>query len=213
MLSAALVYAPAILDAAAGPDAALQSILQNAESSGVSIAIPGASVPLQSCRLHFDRVSTHVEASGQQAQARSTLDFEGTLAGVEVSSLGVERTAFDRQGSAWRPRDGLAPRLAAVVAALEARRQALEKGDGKALALLAASAQVGERAQGGDLLRRISSGEDYRAIAWYIRLERDRAVVSEQYEIGRADGAPKRVQTRLALELRGSQFLFSESLL
>ena len=114
-MAAALVYAPTILDAAAGPDAALQSILQGAESTGLSIDVPGSPVPLRSRRLHFDRVSTHLEEVGQTALARSTLDFEGQLGSIEVSSLGVERTEFERQGNGWRPRDCLAPRLAAVV--------------------------------------------------------------------------------------------------
>jgi hypothetical protein len=215
-LAAALVYAPTLLDAAAGPDAALQSILQNAEGLGLSIEIPGSSVPLRSRRLHFDRISTHLEPTDQAALARSTLDFEGTLGSIEVSSLGVETTAFDRQGGGWRPRNGLAPRLAAAVAALEARRRALERGDGDALGALAASAEVGRAARESDLLRRAASGGPFHPIAWYIRLERDRALVTECYQIDAGGGdssAPKSGKRRLTLELRGSQFLFSGSLL
>jgi hypothetical protein len=212
-LAAALVYAPAILDAAAGPDAALQSILQSAESTGLTIDIPGSPVPLRSRRVHFDRVSTHLEDVGPAAQARSTLDFEGRLGSIEVSSLGVERTAFERQGSTWRPRDGLAPRLAAVVGALQARRRALENADAEALAHLAVSAEVGRAAREGDLLRRIASGQAYRPSAWYIRLERDTALVTEWYEIAAGSSAPETGKQRLTLELHGSQFLFSGSLL
>jgi len=212
-LAAVLVYAPIILDAAAGPDAALQSILQNAESAGLTIEIPGSPVPLRSSRVHFDRVSTHFEDVGQAAQARSTLDFEGRLGSIEVSSLGVERTPFERQGSGWRPSSGLAPRLAAVVGALQARRRALEKADAEALAHLAVSAEVGRAVREGDILRRVASGPAYRPSAWYIRLERDTALVTEWYEISAGSSAPQRGKKRLTLELRGSQFLFSGSLL
>ncbi len=213
LLTAALVSAPTLLDAAAGPEAALQSILRSAEIAGLSIDIPGSPVPLRSHRLHFDRVSTHIEGVGQTAQARSTLDFEGLLGSIEVSSLGVERTAFERQGSEWRPRDGLAPRLAAVVGALQARRRALEKADAEALARLAVSAEVGRAARESDLFRRIASGQAYRPSAWYIRLERGAALVTECYEIAAGSSAPETGKKRLTLELRGSQFLFSDSLL
>ncbi len=212
-MAAALVYAPILLDAAAGPDAALQSILKSAEIAGLSIEIPGSPVPLRSHRLHFDRVSTHLDGAGRTAQARSTLDFEGLLGSIEVSSLGVERTAFERQGGGWRPRDGLAPRLAAVVSALQARRRALEKADAEALARLAVSAEVGRAERDGDLLRRIASGQAYRPSAWYIRLERHAALVTESYEIAAGSSAPETGKRRLTLELQGSQFLFSGSLL
>ena len=212
-MAAGLVYAPSILDAAAGPDAALQSILQGAESTGLSIDIPGSPVPLRSRRLHFDRVSTHLEEVGQTALARSTLDFEGQLGSIEVSSLGVERTEFERQGNGWQPRDCLAPRLAAVVGALQARRRALEKADAEALGHLAVSAEVGRSAREGDLLRRIASGQSYRPSAWYIRLERDTALVTEWYEIAADEHASETAKTRLTLTWQGSQFLFSGSLL
>ncbi len=215
LLAAALLFAPRLLDAAAGPDAALRSILQRAESSGVSIPISGATLPLRSRRLHFDRISTHLEAAGQAAQARSTLDFEGTFDGVEVSSLGVERTEFDRVGGEWRVRNGFAPRLAAAVAALEARRRALQTGDGEGLARLAVSPQAERAARTGELLGPVGSGRVYRATAWYIRLERNQALVTEDYEIeaSGADPPPEKAKRRLTLERRGSQFLFSGSLL
>lgn len=155
-------------------------------------------------------MSTHLEGSGQAAQVRSTLDFEGTLGAVEVSSLGVERASFERRDGGWTPSSGLAPRLAAVVAALEARRRALETGDAEQLASLAVSPEVGRKAKEGDLLRRLSSG--YRVCAWYIRLERNRAAATERYEAG-PPSAPEKATTSLTLELRGSQFLFSGSLL
>ena len=60
------------------------------------------------------------------------------------------------------------------------------------------------------MLRRVGSG--YRVSAWYIRLERNRAAVTECYEAG-PRSAPEKATTSLTLELRGAQFLFSGSLL
>ncbi len=214
---AVLVFAPKLLDVAAGPDAAMQSVLQQSERAGLALAVPGTAASLVARRLHYDRVTTHVDADGEAGFALSTLDFEGTLDSIQVSSLGVERIPFERQGTEWRPRSGLAPRLAAVVAALEARRQALESGDGGKLVVLAASPEGGREAQ-DELLRRTASAPQplHRICAWYIRLERNRALVTEDYRIGAGVAKPlpqEKGTRRLTLERQGSQFLFSGSLL
>jgi hypothetical protein len=216
-LAAVLVFAPKLLDLAAGPDAGMRSVLQQGERAGLALAIPGTSAVLVSRRLHYDRVTTHVDDDGEEAFALSTLDFEGTLGSIQVSSLGVERIPFERSGTQWRPRSGLAPRLAGVIAALEARRQALEAGDAAKLVGLAASPETGRAAQ-DELLRRAASAPKplNHICAWYIRLERNRALVTEDYRIGEgsAEHPPKEKGTRrLTLERQGPQFLFSGSLL
>jgi len=216
-LAAVLVFAPKLLDVAAGPDAGIRSSLQQGEHAGLALTIPGTSAALLSRRLHYDRITTHVDADDEEAFALSTLDFEGMLGSVHVSSLGVERIPFERYGTQWRPRSSLAPRLAGVVAALEARRQALESGDVGKLVVLAASPEGGRTAQ-DELLRRAASAPQplHHICAWYIRLERNQALVTEEYRIGEgsAERPPKEKGTRrLTLERQGSQFLFSGSLL
>ena len=62
-------------------------------------------------------------------------------------------------------------------------------------------------------MRRIASGQSYRPSAWYIRLERDTALVTEWYEIAADEHASETAKTRLTLTWQGSQFLFSGSLL
>ena len=215
-MAAVLVFAPKLLDVAAGPDAGIRSSLLQGEHAGLALAIPGTSAALLSRRLHYDRITTHVDADGEGAFALSTLDFEGTLASVHVSSLGVERIPFERRGTQWQPRTGLAPRLAGVVAALEARRQALESGDVAKLVVLAASPEAGRAAKDALLGRAASAPQPLHHIcAWYIRLERNQALVTEDYRIGEGSERPPKQKgtTRLTLERQGSQFLFSGSLL
>jgi hypothetical protein len=150
-----------------------------------------------------------------EGYALATLDFEGSLGSVQVSSLGVERIPVEREADSWVPVESLAPRLAAVVAALDARRWALEVGDGVKLAALTTSRES-RTAQQDELFRRLATaGRRYRPAAWYIRLERTRALVTEDFWIGGGDDrGPEEKGTRsLTLERRGSQFLFSGSLL
>ncbi len=210
-----LIYASRLLDIAAGPDAAIRSVLRQTERSGLVLAIPGSAAQLASRRLHYDRITCHIDDPGQEGYALATLDFEGSLGSVEVSSLGLERIPFERDGVGWVPLESLAPRLIAVVAALEARRWALQIGDGEKLAALTRSPEPERAAQQDELFRRIASAPNrYRPVAWYIRLERSRALVTEDYRIGGGDGRTEEKGTRsLTLERHGSQFLFSGSLL
>jgi hypothetical protein len=217
VLLAVVFLAPRLLDLAAGPDAAIRSALQQGEGAGRVLSIPGFSESLVSRRLHFDRVTTHFDSPGEGAYALSTLDFEGTVDSIKVSSLGVERVLFERAGDQWRPVQGLAPRLTAVIAALEARRESLESADAERLESLAASPEIGRAARKDELFGRVASSPKprYHVTAWYIRLERDGALVTEEYQTGTLDGqsGEKKGTRRLTLERRGSQFLFSGSLL
>ncbi|HYR56404.1 MAG TPA: hypothetical protein VEM39_09805 [Myxococcaceae bacterium] len=216
-LLAVVALAPRLLDLAAGPDAAIRTALQQSESAGLSLKIPDSPASLVTRRLHFDRVTTHFDSRGEEAYALSTLDFEGTVDSIKVSSLGVERVVFERAGREWRQLQGLAPRLTAVIAALLARRESLESADAERLERLAASPEVGRAARQDELFRRVASSPKprYRVTAWYIRLDRDGALVTEEYQTGAGDGrfGEEKGTRRLTLERRGSEFLFSGSLL
>jgi len=91
----------------------------------------------------------------------------------------------------------LAPRLAAVVEALLARRAALAAGDAAALASLARD----ETRLDPDGLRAAAERE---VAGWFIRVEGDEAVVGE----AAADGK----QRRLQLGRSGEAWLFSSGL-
>jgi hypothetical protein len=184
----------------------------------MSLPVPGAPAPLRSERLRFSRVSVAPGEGGAPALARATLDFEGTLGESRVSSLGVEEVPFApvRLGQArdWRPVGAAAPRLVAVVAALEARRQALEAGDTGRLERLVlpgtAPASPGAAAALSSVLSLRERG--YRVKAWFVRLERDEATVGERWHMrGEGPGGPvdQRGERRLRLVRRGEEFFFS----
>jgi hypothetical protein len=82
---------------------------------------------------------------------------------------------------------------------------------------LAASPEIGRAARQDELFRRVASSPKprYRVTAWYIRLDRDGALVTEEYQTGAGDGPVREEKgtRRLTLERRGSEFLFSGSLL
>jgi hypothetical protein len=167
-----------------------------------------------------------VEPGGQRAEALATLDFTGTLGDTDISSLGVEQIPFVLRSGSWVLEGRVAPRLAAVVVALEARRRALESGDTAALAQLMAppEADAGSEADAGGS---VGVGQPdpqtlvalkrrrYRAEAWFIRLERDEAVVTEHWHLeGDLPSRPvdQQGESRLILLRRGEEFLFSSPL-
>ena len=214
----AALFGPRLLDLAGGPDAALGAALTQSERDGLTLAVSGADGPLVARRHHFDRISIHLEPDGQTGYAVSTLDFTGALGATEVSSLGLERTTFQRVQGSWRPVDGLAPRLAAIVAALEERRQILQSGDGARLMRLVATPQHADEPSSDPFFKRVAALQSrrYQVLAWYIRSERDRAEVTEDYRLaGTLPGGPvdEKGVRRLALQWRGSQFFFAERVL
>jgi hypothetical protein len=211
---------PRLLGMAAGPEVEIITALKATEKDGLELAIPGVGAVLESKGHHFARITVNVEPGGKRAVAWATLDFTGRLNRTEVSSLGVERVPFVRRGRDWVPEGLAAPRLAAVVRALEARRRALEAGDGKALAALRApgvEADGGGGAEAAEVekvleLRR----RRYRAEAWFLRLERDEAVASETWRLeGDLPSRPvdERGQRRLSLIRSGEEFFFSSGLM
>lgn len=216
--AAMVVLVPRWLGIAAGPEAEIITVLKSTEREGLSLALPGVGEPLMSREHHFARITVSVEPGGQRAVAWATLDFSGRLGGTSVSSLGVERVPFVRRGRDWVPEGLAAPRLAAVVRALESRRQALEAGNREALEGLLVRGAEADAGGGEAELERVMALQRrrYRSEAWYLRLERDDVVASEEWRLeGQLPSRPvdEKGQRRLSLVRSGEEFLFSPGLM
>ncbi len=213
---------PRMLGLAAGPEAEIITALKRQEKEGITLSLPGATAPLKSREVHYSHLTVRVEPGAQRAVVLSTLDFTGSLGDTEVSSLGVEEVPFVLQDGDWRLEGRAAPRLTAVVEALEGRRRALEAGNPEELARL--SVPEGEDGgPGGHDGGSVGVGEPdletvlalkkrrYRAAAWFIRLERDEAVATEHWRLeGDLPSQPvdRMGERRLILYRRGEEFLF-----
>ncbi len=209
------VLGPRVLGLAAGPEVEIITALKRTERNGLSLALPATPTPLTSREHRFALITVRVEPGGKRAEALATLDFTGTLGDTQVSSLGVERVPFILRDGDWVPEGLAAPRLAAAVAALEARRRALDTGDPAALTRLAGPVDGGGRVEeGAPALELVLALERrrYRAEAWYLRLERDEARVTEHWRLeGHLPSRPvdDRGQRHLDLVRHGEEFLFS----
>lgn len=212
------VLGPRLLGKAAGPEAEIIAALKVLEKRGVSLSLPGIPEPLTSKDLHYDRITVRVEPGAQRAEVLATLDFTGALGGTNVSSLGVEQVFFVLRDGDWVPETLAAPRLAAVVVALEARRKALDQGDAAALARLWGAGQEdgggGSSGVGEPELETILALKQrrYRAEAWFLRLEREEAVATEHWHLqGDLPSRPvdQQGERRLNLLRHGEEFLFS----
>jgi hypothetical protein len=208
-------FAPRLLGVAAGPEVEIITALKETEARGLTLPVPGADVPLKSQKHRFARITVVVQPGGQRAEAYATLDFDGTLGSTRVGTAGVERVPFVRKDGDWVPEGTAAPRLVAVVTALEARRRALQAADADALARLAGPGTPGVGGPEWEELRQMRA-RGYRAEAWYVRLEREDAVVTEHWRLqGALPSRPvdTRGERQLSLTLRGDEFLFSPGLM
>jgi hypothetical protein len=209
------VFSQRVLGTAAGPEAEILATLKETEAEGLSLTVPGSPLPLKSQKHRFGRITVAVEPGGQRAEAYATLDFDGTLGPTQVGTAGVERVPFVRRDGDWVPEGSVAPRLVAVVAALESRRRALEAADAAALSRLAGPDTPGV---GGPEWEQLASmhARSYRAEAWFVRLEREEAVVTEHWRLqGALPARPVDVrgERRLSLKLDGDEFLYSAGLM
>jgi len=213
---AVLVLAPRMLGLATGPEVEVITWLKTTERDGLQLRPPGVAEPLEAQSHHFARITVDVDPGGERAVAWATLDLKGSLGKTQVSSLGVERVPFVRRGRQWLPEGLAAPRLAAVLGALESRRRALETGDRERLGALVVAPDAGEG--GGAELERVLAVQKrrLRADAWYLRLERDEAVVTEVWRLeGQLPSRPvdDRGERALSLIRREEEFFFSPGLM
>jgi len=226
--AALVAWGPRLLGAAGGPEAELVTLLKRTEREGLTLEVPGSAEPLISATHRFDRLAVSYDPASEEAFVAATLDFDGHLGQVKVSSLGVEKIAFRRRGGDWVPEHGLAPNLVAVVRALVARQRALEElgrpstPDSppasptlRALLplLLKRDAEAVARLGSDGELRALAhlTGREYRPKAWFIRVDWDRAEVSEDYRLmGALPDRPVDLEgtRRLSLSRSGAEFLF-----
>ncbi|PZR16623.1 MAG: hypothetical protein DI536_05545 [Archangium gephyra] len=172
-----------------GPETAIVTRLKQLEREGLEIVAPVGT--LAGGKLQYQRISIALDADGQGALVTSTLDFTGVLKrrdGTEtkVSSLGLERARYRLKDDEWQPETNDAPRLLAIIAALDERRVAIDAG--------AAYAEIQHR-------RWVSQ-------AWFIRSERDDVEVAEDYRLtGSTPDKPidEKSTRRLSLREDGAQ--------
>ncbi len=204
-----------LLHAAAGPESELLDQLRRAEREGFTA--PVGTGELRASKAHFDRVSVAPEGE-LRALAHATLDFDGKLGATAVSSLGVERIAFEHRGEGWHPTAGLAPVLCAVLERLELRREALERADAAALAALSgkeAAAPALAASPEFNALRALQR-RAYQVDSWHIRVEREGAQITERFRLtGSLPDRPvdRRGERSLTLNLQSGQFFFSGELM
>lgn len=217
LVGLAVLLMPHLWGSAAGPELEIMTALKRLEREGVELPVAGEKLTSQ--KLYYSRMVVRVDAGGRRAEALVTLDFTGRMGRTVVSSLGVELVAFVKRGWSWELEGTAAPRLVAVVQALEARRQALERGDRPALAGLLARVGEGGREEGvGAEAEQVLAmrRRRYEVEAWYLRLEREEAVATELWRLeGSLPDRPvdQKGQRQLLLIRRGEQFLFSPSLM
>jgi hypothetical protein len=174
LVLAVAVLGPRLLGAAAGPEAELVTRLKKLEKNGLVLDV-GTLGTLYGLSVNFQRISVVLDADGQGATVTSTLDLTGNFRRGDavhrttVSSLGLERARYRYRDGEWQPEVSDAPRLVAILTALESRRRLLEARE------LPADAGVESLRE---MTRRI-----YTSRAWYIRSERDDVVVSEEYRL------------------------------
>lgn len=201
-----------VLSFAAGPEAEIRAALEAGGTSGLRVEVPGEAEPAVSSRHAWERVVVDVAPDGEAAVVSATLDFDGRWGAVRVSSLGLEKVLFQRTPQGWAASAGAAPRLSRVLGLLARRQSALLAGDEAALRAL--SAEEGREPELGRVLG--LAGREYRALAWYIRSERDEVVVTEDYHL--LGHTPDRAvdeegSRRLILRRTNGEFLFSPGLM
>jgi hypothetical protein len=166
LVAALAVLLPRLLGAAEPEGAVLTAVkaLERRAPAG-----PLSFGTLSPASVLYQRLEVHLDPSGETALVTGTLDLEGAVLRpgesepTRVSSLGLERIPFRRQGGDWEATRGGWPLLAAALEALEARRRDREQ----------------ERPPGAGRRR-------FRARAWYLRSEREGVTVAEDWRLEEA---------------------------
>lgn len=167
----------------AGPEAELLTLLKAAEKELPAIALEGGRT-LQPHAMQFQRLNVVVDKGTDKGVAAGTLDFNGQIGDCVVSSLGWEKVDFRHEHGDWTPVAGWAPRLVSALEALERRRLAIEQGREAPFKAGSAPADAGAEtvavsAETWAVLR----NRRYRVEGWYLRSERDKIVVTEEWHL------------------------------
>jgi hypothetical protein len=166
------VFGQRVLGVAAGPENELITQLKRLEVPGT---VFDERTRLVGAKVSYQRLSVTIDESGQLATVTGTLDFTGTVGGATaVGSLGLEKVRFERRDDGWHLVDGPAPRLMAILRALERRRAALEAG-----VIPEAPGLDVERAE---VFRRLQQ-RVFTVDAWFIRSEREGVEVAEDFRL------------------------------
>lgn len=201
----------------ANPETELITQLKRTERDGLTLPLGPGLPALVSSRHHFDRITVSLQLSSRAAHAVSTLDLDGKVGETEVSSLGLERTDFKEADGKWAPSDTYAPLLRDALALLERRRRALEQDAPEPLAALVTQGSRAAALEDPRLRTLLSVGHRrYQARAWYLRTERDRVRVTEEYRLeGDTPDRPVDEEGRRSLVLvrEGGQLLFDGALM
>lgn len=194
-----------LLGSAGGADGAIITRLKSIERDGLAWSIDAGEVKSET--LSYQRISVVLDANATVATVTSTLDFTGALhrpngSSTRVSSLGLERARYVLKDGDWLPERSDAPRLEAIVEALEGRRAAIE---------------AGTPSPDGGLIYGEMRSRTLRSEAWFVRSEREDVTASEDFRlIGETRERPvdDKGTTRLSLHEDGDGgFSFPEGFL
>jgi hypothetical protein len=216
VLASALALLPR-LGALSSPEAELITQLKRTERDGLTLPLGPGLPSLVSSRHHFDRITVALDLPARSAKAVSTLDLDGRVGETQVSSLGLERTAFREADGRWTPVDGYAPLLRDALSLLERRRRALEQDGTAGLEALVLPKDRAAALRDPRLaaLRQVSHRR-YQVRAWYLRTERSRVRVTEEYRLeGDTPDRPVDEEGRRSLVLvrEGEALLFEGALM
>lgn len=202
-----------------GPEAGIRRALARvAPATPIGLGADGATLRLT--RLRFaDPLVTELDG---RSRVVAVADADGVVAWrgreVAVSSLGRETLAMARCAEGWCVDGVELPRLAALLGTLVRRAGAFDGADAGAYGSLVSGDYRGSEGGRGELLRRLSAdlGATPRArlrpLSWQIRIERETALVGEEYELAVGEGPPRRLRARFDLREEGGRWAFTGGL-
>ncbi len=165
-------------------------------------------------RLTARFVSDTVEVDGPHAIAYARGEVSGTYRKVKTECVCIEAVHFVRQGGRWTPDGFPLRRLKAVFDALDARQRAFEQGDVAAYLALASPRYHDGDTDRAALATRLKAlfakgpGPHETIVARDLRVERDRALVTETWKIGAHRG-----RAHYTLRREGDNWRFTTGLL